>query len=356
MVRLVNDSGKNSVAVGVSGGMDSLLALCLLKEQGRSVLAVHAYFLRPGPQWEAVGDGLQQACDTLGVALHVVDLHREFEQSVVDRFVADYRAGLTPNPCAACNPLMKFGSLFDHVRTLGAQRLATGHYARMQDVAPWGSMLVRGADRSKDQSYFLSLVPIERLRCAEFPLADVHKKDVPEILSRHGLEPPLPSESQEICFVPDDDYQAFLVARGSMPGHGAMVLPDGTRVGTHKGLWRYTQGQRRGLGVAWQHPLYVLDKDVVSNTLIVGPKELLESPGCVVESLNLMTGPETWPQQVWVQTRYRQQAKPSRFAMRDGKVLLHFVEPHSRPTPGQVAAVYTEDGVVLGGGIITAAL
>ncbi len=356
MVRPVMKTQENTVAVGVSGGMDSLLALCLLKEQGRDVLAVHAHFLSPGSHWETLKSGLQKVCKTLDVPLHVADLHREFDLYVVRRFVADYSAGLTPNPCAACNPLMKFGQLFDFVRSLGAERIATGHYARMQGVEPWGTMLLRGVDRSKDQSYFLSLVPLERLRKAEFPLAGTLKRDVPEILERHGVRPPLPSESQEICFVPDDDYQAFLEQHGDMPGHGAMTLPDGTRVGTHRGLWRYTQGQRRGLGIAWRHPLYVLDKSVADNRLIVGPKDMLEAPGCIVAELNLMVPPESWPAVIRVQTRYRQKAKPSHFEVRGDQLILHFDEPHTRPTPGQVAAIYTDDDVVLGGGIISASL
>lgn len=352
----MTSSTSHTVAVGVSGGMDSLLALCLLKEQGVNVIAVHAHFLPPSPEWEPIGRGLKESCARLDVPFHTIDLHVEFEQKVIEGFAADYRAGLTPNPCAACNPLMKFGMLFDYMRSLGARRIATGHYVRLEESSGWGTMLARGVDRSKDQSYFLSLVPRERVCLAEFPLAQVHKKDVLGILEQYGLTPPLPSESQEICFVPDDDYQQFLQSRGTMPGHGAMLLPDGTRVGTHKGLWRYTQGQRRGLGIAWKHPLYVLDKDVAKNALVVGPRNLLDSSGCTVRAVNYMAPAETWPEVVYVQTRYRQQAKPTHFVAEQDTLRLHFIEPHSRPTPGQVAAIYTEQGIVLAGGIIESSL
>lgn len=345
-------SGSETIAVGVSGGMDSLLALCLLKEQGRDILAVHGHMLPPGPGWDMVREGLERNCAKLDVPFHALDLHEEFQRCVVERFAEDYKAGLTPNPCAVCNPLIKFGLLFDRVRELGAGEIATGHYVNLEERGEYGRLLVRGEDRSKDQSYFLSLVPLERLRKAHFPLARTYKKDVMDILAGYGLEPPLPKESQEICFIPDDDYQAFLDKRGGMPGPGPIVLADGSQVGRHRGLWRHTQGQRRGLGIAWKEPLYVLDKDVGSNALIVGPKADLASKGCVVRDVNYMVEPGEWPEVVQVQTRYRQQAKPSRFTVEGGKLMLHFIESHARPTPGQVAAVYTDDGAVLGGGVI----
>jgi tRNA-specific 2-thiouridylase len=340
-----------TVAVAVSGGMDSLLALALLKERGERLMAVHGHFLPPNPAWERVVAGLTRACATLGVPFHALDLHESFDDRVIKPFVAEYKAGLTPNPCAMCNPRMKFGVLFDAARNLGAERLATGHYVRLEERAP-GRMLVRGEDAAKDQSYFLSMVPVEKLRLAEFPLARTFKRDVPRFLAALGLNPPLPSESQEICFVPDDDYQHFLTSRCAMPGPGPAVLPDGRVVGEHRGLWRHTQGQRRGLGIAWTEPLYVLDKDVAANTLVVGPKEFLAADGCVAGQVNLMCPMDSWPETVMVQTRYRQKAKPARVRLTGGRLHFDFLEPHVRPTPGQVAAVYDADGTVLGGGII----
>ncbi|CCH50470.1 tRNA 2-thiouridine(34) synthase MnmA [Pseudodesulfovibrio piezophilus] len=343
-----------TVAVAVSGGMDSLLSLVLLKEQGEDVMAVHGHFLPPNPDWQRVVDGLTKACETLGVSFHALDLHSEFDQRVVAPFVAAYRAGLTPNPCAMCNPCMKFGTLFTAAQNMGADRFATGHYVRLEKRAGLGVVLTRGTDLSKDQSYFLSLVPIEKLRLAYFPLAETYKRDVLDILDSHGLTPPIPSESQEICFVPDDDYQSFLCRRGKMPGGGQALLSDGTVVGSHKGLWRHTQGQRRGLGIAWTEALYVLDKDIATNTLIVGTREELEAPGCIAGQVNMMVPFSQWPKVVMAQTRYRQKAKPSRVDLEDGKLIFHFIEAHGRPTPGQVAVAYTEDGVVLGGGVIEA--
>lgn len=345
-----------TIAVAVSGGMDSLLAMVLLKEQGHDLMAVHGHFLPPTSAWEKVEKGLTAVCESLDIPFHALDLHEEFERRVVAPFEADYRAGLTPNPCALCNSRMKFGVLFNAVRSLGADRLATGHYVQLEKRGDLGRMLVRGADLTKDQSYFLSLVPIELLRLSLFPLAETLKKDVLAILANQGLKPPVPGESQEICFVPNDDYQAFLSDRGAMPGSGSAELLDGTVVGEHKGLWRHTQGQRRGLGIPWQEALYVLGKNVARNVLVVGPKSELMSNGGVAGQVNLMTPVETWPEIVIVQTRYRQQAMPCRVTLVDGKLHFVFLEPYTRPTPGQVAAVYDANGVVLGGGVIEKSL
>jgi len=341
-----------TVAVAVSGGMDSLLALALLRERGLDLVAVHGRFLPPtGSGGDAVAR-LAEACAALGVPFHAPDLRREFEERVVSPFVESYRHGLTPNPCALCNPRMKFGALFDFVRPLSADGLATGHYVRMEERPGLGRVLVRGADRTKDQSYFLSLVPVGLLRAAHFPLGDVHKKDVPALLAARGLTPPLPTESQEICFVPNDDYHVFLQRRGLMPGPGPIVLEDGRVVGRHRGLWRHTEGQRRGLGVAWTEPLYVLAKDMAVNALVVGPKSSLEAAGCVAGSVNVMVPPDAWPGTVLVQTRYRQVARPAVVRLDGDRLACRFLSPQGRPTPGQVLAVYTEDGAVLAGGII----
>ncbi|MUM76244.1 tRNA 2-thiouridine(34) synthase MnmA [Pseudodesulfovibrio sp. F-1] len=343
-----------TTAVAVSGGMDSLLALALMKERGHDVLALHGRFL-PGGGGKDAAAGLNAACARLDVPFHVVDLRPQFEREVVAPFADAYRRGLTPNPCAVCNPRMKFGALFDAARALGAESLATGHYAQLV-VTRDGPLLARGADPAKDQSYFLSLVGVGALRRACFPLGALFKRDVPARLAGFGLTPSLPGESQEICFVPGDDYQAFLARRGSMPGGGPILLEDDSVIGRHRGLWRHTQGQRRGLGIAWTEPLYVLHKRLADNALIVGPKTSLLVSGCVAGRVNLMTDPAGWPEEVMVQTRYRQRPRPARFAFRGDHLVIRFREPHERPAPGQVAAVYDQQGAVLGGGVIERSL
>ncbi|WP_319759416.1 tRNA 2-thiouridine(34) synthase MnmA [Maridesulfovibrio sp.] len=340
------------VAVAVSGGADSLLSLVLLKESGADIAAVHGCFLGM-EKAEAAVAGLEKRCSELNVPLHVFDLTAEFDRLVVEPFVQEYLKGNTPNPCALCNPEIKFGVLYSAMRELGSELLGTGHYVRIAEDSRYGKVLARGADQGKDQSYFLSLVPRESLLNAVFPLGGHSKDQTYAELEKRGVEIPLPSESQEICFVPDDDYRQFLVDRNvKLPGPGEAVLTNGSKVGLHKGLWRYTQGQRRGLGIAWKAPLYVLDKDMKGNRLIVGPREELESEGCVADSFNFLVDFGDWPETVFIQTRYRQRSKPAKAVLDGSRMKFDFIETHSRPTPGQIVAVYTEEGAVLGGGII----
>ncbi len=340
--------------MAVSGGRDSLLALALLKEQGHEAVAVHARFL-PG-EWdeERLGKPLRQVAAQLGVEMRVLDLREEFEERVVAPFVAEYQAGRTPNPCALCNPRLKFGLLFERAAgEFHAGAIATGHYARLEHDPAYGMCLRRGADPLKDQSYFLALVPRERLEKAVFPLGGWRKADVAAALEARGLNPPLPLESQEVCFIANDDYKAFLQSRGvDLSGPGPMVLEDGRVVGRHQGLWRYTLGQRRGLGVAWSEPLYVLDKDVSRNALLVGPKSGLASAGCEARGANYLVPMAQWPKVVQVKTRYRQGAAPARARRTETGLIFEFLEPQERPAPGQVAVAYDEAGTVLAGAVI----
>jgi tRNA-specific 2-thiouridylase len=345
-----------TIAVAVSGGRDSLLALALLLEEaqktGDRVFALHARLV-PGKDdvYAATVTGLESACASLGISLHVLDLRQRFGELVIEPFVAAYAQGVTPNPCARCNAVLKFGLLLDEAENLGATHIATGHYVRKVD-----DRLARGEDATRDQSYFLSLVPKARLDKAVFPLGAWHKKDVLPALEARDLLPPIKAESREICFVPDDDYPAFLQAVGKkLPGAGPIVLADGTQVGTHQGLWRHTVGQRRGLGIGWSEPLYVLEKDAAANALVVGPRTDLDADTCRVDRVNFLVPPKEWPERVLAKTRYRQGFLPAAWELEDGKLVLSFAEPTDRPAPGQVAAVYDSDGVVLAGGIIRSA-
>ncbi|MBU1001434.1 MAG: tRNA 2-thiouridine(34) synthase MnmA [Proteobacteria bacterium] len=340
------------IGVAVSGGTDSLFTAVLLREAGHEVLALHAFFLPPTQELRAKAEELGHALRTLGCEFAAVDLSLQFEEQVIAPFERAYIQGLTPNPCAVCNPTMKFGLLSDEATNLGTERIATGHYARL-----WGegdaTRLMRGLDPIKDQSYFLSLVPRERLARAVLPLGDWTKEQVRAELARRNLTPTLPSESQEICFVPDDDYCAFLCARrADLPGPGPVALTDGTVLGRHQGLWRYTQGQRRGIGVAWSEPLYVLGKDTAANALIVGPREGILTNGCVARDVNLLVPPALWPEEILAQTRYRQRAEPAHVHLEGDRLHLDFSTPQTLPAPGQVAACYAPDGTVLAGGVI----
>ncbi len=342
------------MAVAVSGGADSLLALGLLRAEGHAVMAVHAHFLPPDAAQQALAGAIADQCARIGAPLHVVDLSGPFRERVIAPFIAAYAAGQTPNPCAICNRDLKFGLLLDAVLALGAEALATGHFARLEH-GPAGPALFRGADDTRDQSYFLSLVPAAALAKTRLPLAGRRKADHPGALAALGLMPPLPRESREVCFVPGDDYRAFLEKNASaLSGPGPILLTDGTRLGRHQGLWRHTIGQRKGLGVGWREPLYVLAKDAARNALIVGVESELHASACLAGNVNVLVSPERWPDRVLAQTCYRMRPRPARAAFRDGMLAITFDAPVSRPTPGQVAALYDGDGRVLAAGVICA--
>jgi len=339
----------HTTAIALSGGADSLMSLLLLRETGVEVMGVHARF--QGADDEALHSRLTALCADLSVPFHLVDLRREFEELVISPFVHAYQAGLTPNPCATCNPAMKFGLLLDRVRELGATRLATGHYARLEET-PHGPALFRGLDKGKDQSYFLSRVPEARLRHVVFPLAGWTKNAVRQRLSELGFAPPAGGESQEVCFIPSD-YRDFLRGRKvRLGGPGPIVLADGTVLGRHQGLWSHTLGQRKGLGIAYTEPLYVTGKDFATNRLIVGPKSETLSSGCRTEVPNLLWPVELWPEQLLVQTIYRQPPEAARVTVDRSGMTITFPAPRAMPTPGQVAAVYSTTGQVLAGAVI----
>ncbi len=333
------------------------MALALLRRQERDLLAVHAQLAdisRP-----KVLDGLRENCRVLDVPLQVLDLRSRFEELVVAPYVQNYLEGRTPNPCAWCNARIKFGLLLDAVREQGAETLATGHYARLT-LTDHGPALWRGADPAKDQSYFLSLLTPEQLARATFPLADIHKQDVLSELDRLGLSPPLPGESQEVCFIPGD-YREFLDQRiTDLPPPGPIVLTDGRVVGEHKGLWRYTVGQRKGLDVAWSEPLYVLRKDTKVNRLVVGERALFLSSTCHLESVNFLVPPSSWSQDLLLQTRYRQRPEPVRLSLAPGacpspdidRLTLFYPAPREPAASGQIGVLYSLAGQVLASGEI----
>ncbi|MEG2173687.1 MAG: tRNA-specific 2-thiouridylase, partial [Desulfovibrionaceae bacterium] len=321
------------IAVAVSGGADSLYALARLSQQAPRVIALHGLFL-PQEAPEPPVAALHKACTLLGLSLHVVDLRATFDAAVVQPFLQAYLAGHTPNPCAHCNVHIKFGALWEAARTLGADTLATGHYAALEQHPLYGYTLRQGQDSRKDQSYFLSLVPMERLRCALFPLADQHKPEALAYVHGLGLRVPVPKESQDICFVPQnlqDGYRTFVDSQARQRGlrlgsGGPMCLPDGRTVGQHKGLWQYTQGQRRGLGVAYAEALYVIGKDISTNTLQLGTQKDSSVQDCHTEPANFLVAAELWPPQVYVRVRYRQANAPASVHIQtNGSLHIHFM-------------------------------
>lgn len=350
----MNETKQNKVAVAVSGGADSLYAMISLKEQNYDLIALHARLLAPASLELEANEtrknnelALIATCEALNIPLHFIDLYDEFEKKVIAPFSLAWNKGQTPNPCALCNAQIKFGLLQDQAFKLGASSLATGHYARLVQLDSANHIIVAAQDQSKDQSYFLSLVPAEKLKSAIFPLGNMLKADVKLWLAEHGYAVPIPKESQEICFIENDDYKAFLLKRQTKLSGAGDITFIGTdkKLGTHRGLWQYTEGQRRGLGVAYSEPLYVLAKDLKKNRLIVGTKAELNSSFVSAGAINLLLEPQKvleilQTQPVWVKTRYRQKAVPAKVELQNNKLAISFLEPQDPSAPGQVAAVY----------------
>ncbi len=361
-----------TIAVAVSGGADSLYALLRLQEEGHKVLALHGLFLMQDQDLVAI-NALEKLCHERKIDLHVVDFRHVFDQKVISPFLKAYAQGYTPNPCALCNAGIKFGVLMDGALTLGAELFATGHYAGLKpNFSPENlhdSPLCKAEDKRKDQSYFLALVPRERFSHCLFPLAHTQKNDNLAYLQERNISVPVVKESQEICFVPPTESNAYrdfmrmeakkrhitLGRSGKIyvQSEGTESLVPEKQGGKHSGLWQYTEGQRRGLGVAWSEPLYVRTKDKKRNALILSPKNEAVLSSCVVKHLNFLVPPEYWPwQKLFVRLRYRQMEAPAHINYNDDSLHIEFQKPQSLTAPGQVAVIYNEHGDVLAGGII----
>jgi tRNA-specific 2-thiouridylase len=339
-----------TIAVAMSGGVDSSVTAALLQEAGHRVIGI-TMRLWDGPTTH-IEDAARVAAH-LGIEHHVAELDVCFKTEVMDYFVREYAGGRTPNPCARCNKLLKFGALMDTARSLGADSLATGHYARVITGADGEPHLVAAVNRRKDQSYFLFSLTRELLRHIRFPLGEVmDKQEVRDLAVQYGLPVAFKDDSQDICFIPGDDYIAFLQAAGIKGTEGEFVLADGRVVGRHGGIHRYTVGQRRGMGIAWSEPLYVLEIDARNNRIVVGTEKELYRDGFTVSDCNWIvpTGPE--PLETLCRIRYRHKPVPCTVtALQDGRATVRFDKPEKGVTPGQVAVFY-RDEEVLGGGWI----
>lgn len=338
-----------TTALAMSGGVDSSVAAALLLEQGYRVVGLHM-LLR-----EEASSGLErarQAAARLGIPLEVADLREPFRRLVLEPWVRAYRQGRTPNPCLACNPLIKFGALLElAAKRFGASRLATGHYARLAEAED-GPALLRGADPHKEQSYFLALVPRQRLARLLFPLGEMNKRRVRELAKGLCFWPELPEESQDVCFLAGEDYRQLL---GEENSPGEIVDLEGRMLGHHHGLWRYTVGQRRGLGVCAPQPLYVRRIDAAANRLVVAAEGSAPFTWMIVEGLNWLSapGPEF---SCAVRCRYRQEPQGCRATLlAGGRLRVEFTRPQRAVAPGQGAVFYEGERVLAGGLIAEAA-
>jgi tRNA-specific 2-thiouridylase len=345
----------------MSGGVDSSVAAALLAEQGHDVIGLSMQL------YDQRGDQTFGSCCTLddlydarrvasaiGFPHYILNFERQFQETVVSNFVREYAAGRTPLPCAHCNSDLKFSTLLDRARGLGAEHVATGHYARVERSADGRWLLTRSADRDKDQSYFLFSLTQPQLAAAMFPVGSLSKPEVRAQARRLQLDVAEKPDSQEICFIPDGDYAAFVEKKIPADDRGGtIVAQDGERLGTHGGVHRFTVGQRKGLGISASAPLYVLQIDAESREVTVGPRAALERASLTASGVNWVAvdAPSDWLP-VSGQIRHRHAAAPGRVrALPGGRAELVFDVPQSAITPGQ-AVVFYDDDVVVGGGWI----
>ena len=350
------------IVVAMSGGVDSSVAAALLAEQGHDVigLSMQLYDQRSGEQaWGTCCtlDDLHDArrvASALGFPHYIVNFERQFQETVISNFVREYASGRTPLPCAHCNSDLKFSTLLDRARGLGAGHVATGHYARVGQAPDGRWLLKRSADRDKDQSYFLFSLTQEQLAGAMFPVGQLVKSEVREQARRLGLAVADKPDSQEICFVPDGDYASFVARREPSVVHGGTIVDEeGRRLGTHGGVHRFTVGQRKGLGVSARQPLYVLKIDADAGTVTVGARSALDRTWLTASGVNWisMDAPSS-PVRVAAQIRHRHAPGAGCVrAMPDGRAEMTFDDPQPAITPGQAVVFYDGD-VVVGGGWI----
>lgn len=346
------------VVAAMSGGVDSSVVAALLHEQGHEVIGVHMK-LHDAPDPDKAGHccGLDDALDArsvadrLGIAFHVLDLREAFRKAVMEDLSKTYLAGATPNPCIQCNGVLKFRVLLNRAIALGAESLATGHYAQITE----GPGLARAVDHDKDQSYFLFPMSHEALSRTLFPLGGMTKTEVRAHAHRLGLVTADKAESQEICFIPDQDHGRFIAEQHpGVDGSGDIVDSSGRVLGQHKGYWRYTVGQRRGLGVAAPFKLYVERVEPDTKRVVVGGAEGLWHTGLVASRWTWMDRPE--PGEI-VSARIRHNGHLVAASIDDGEklVTVRFEDPVWAVAPGQAVVLYRGDQV-LGGGWIRRAV
>lgn len=353
---------KTKVVVAMSGGVDSSVAAALLREQGYEVIGM---MLR---LWSEPGKEDSNRCCTpdalalarrvaakLEIPFYVVDAKEVFRSTVLQAFLDGYAQGLTPNPCLTCNRQVRWEFLLDHALALGAEHMATGHYVRLAAGSDGRVQVLRARDRGKDQSYVLHVLTQEKLARALFPVGDHPKTEVRALARTFDLPTADRADSQDLCFLAGEDYRTFLRRHEpGAPAHaGPIVNRGGEVIGEHQGLAAYTIGQRKGLGLSSAVPLYVLEKDVAANTLVVGVEGELGRSDLLAEPVNWMDGaPPAGPFRAEVKTRYT--AKEAAAVVQPlgaASVSVHFDQPQRDITPGQAAVFYDGDRL-LGGGMI----
>lgn len=344
-----DEKNKNiKIAVAMSGGVDSSTVAYILKKQGYDLIGITMRTCNPEDE------DAKKVCEDLGIPHYVLDATKEFKTKVMDYFIEEYLQGKTPNPCMVCNKHIKFGMLIDFARSKGADFMATGHYTQLKD-----GVLSMGDDPNKDQVYFLSQINKENLKYLMFPIGDLEKPKVRELAEQLGVRVYAKKDSQEICFVEDGKLKEFLLenTKGRAGKKGNIVTTDGKVLGKHNGLAFYTIGQRKGLGISQEKPLYVIELDSKNNNVIVGDNEQLFKDELIAENVNLISFDrleELNGVVCWAKIRSRDKLHKCQLeVLENGNVKVRFIEDKVRAvTPGQGVVFYNEEKKVLGSGFI----
>ncbi len=341
------------VLVGMSGGVDSSVCASLLKEKGFSVAGVTLSLIENNTADETNISDAKKVCDNLGIEHFAVDLSKDFKQNVINNFIDEYINGRTPNPCIVCNRYIKFGKMLEIAKEWGFSKIATGHYATVREKDA-RYLLCKAKDETKDQSYVLYCLTQEQLASVQFPLGELSKSQVREIAESKKLVNAKKKDSQDICFVPDGDYASFIENTANyISDTGDYVNLKGEKIGQHKGVIHYTIGQRKGLGIALGKPAFVIDKNPITNQVVLGDEEYLFYKKVLVENVNFIPFDNLENEmKVCAKLRYRHKEQPAVIKpLGNGQVLVEFDEAQRAPSSGQAAVFYDGD-IVVGGGTI----
>ncbi len=350
---------KPVVALGMSGGVDSSVAVHLLQQAGYEVHGIHMLMIpekfQPNPTSQ---EDAKAVAEQFGIEFTVLDVRDKFEECIIQQFGKEYSCGRTPNPCINCNQQLKFGLFADTAKKIGADFISTGHYVRTGVSEYNRKLFYKAVDAQKDQSYFLSLVSPDVLDRCIFPLGELSKDQVRDIARELGLHVAEKGDSQEICFIPDNDYKAFLkqILPPKAFKKGKVFHADGRVLGSHDGIQNYTIGQRKGLGIALGKPAYVVALDAKKNSVILGDNDhLMHNQLTASQNNYFISLPTETPVTVDAKIRYRAQAAPAELIIHtDGTSTVTFKEQQRAITPGQCVAYYIDDALI-GGGIIDSA-
>lgn len=352
---------KPKVVLGMSGGVDSSVAAILLKNQGYEVIGLMMHLWVDESFENALENQIRaeedakKVADILGIEFHIVNFEKEFKEEVVNPFLSEYAKGATPNPCVYCNKKIKFGRFYDKALELGADFVSTGHYAKIVEDENGNKCIGFANNRAKDQSYVLYHLNQDKINHLLLPLSEYTKEEIRNLAKTHNLPVFNKKESQEICFIPDDDYKKFLQKYGKIKNKkGNVVNTRGEKIGEHKGIANYTIGQRKGLGIAASTPLYVVDINSVRNEIVLGNRKESMFKGIIVKELFLKNKKE-FAKGLEIMIKIRYNAKPTKAYInnlnKNNESKIIFETPQMAPAPGQFAVFYKDD-CCIGGGII----